>query len=177
MKGECSLIKANRNMINLSQALRRAYYFHNSDERARFVNFHNEVKDGLSYPCICCHQLFMKKTVSPVNLEGLNELLDGKSSDFFQYCIKTPISENMFVNGKTYLCHTCNRNYLKKLKRPPLSYQNGLCIEELPEQLKLSDLEHTLIAKNILFLKIYELPISRWSAVKDRTINVENIFI
>ena len=36
----------------------------------------------------------------------------------------------------------------------------------------MTELEGALIAKTILFQKIFTLPTSRWTALKDRTINV-----
>ena len=59
---------------------------------------------------------------------------------------------------------------------PPMSTKNGLDIVDLKDsngnKIELSELEATLIAKNILFMKIFHLPKSRWSAVKDKTVNV-----
>ena len=55
---------------------------------------------------------------------------------------------------------------------PPLSYKNGLEITEIPEDLELTDLEATLVAKRILFLKIFSLVKSRWDGIKDHTTNV-----
>ena len=54
---------------------------------------------------------------------------------------------------------------------------NGLKLrdtdKELCEQnLELTELEGALIAKNIIFQKIFQLPKSRWTALKDRVINV-----
>ena len=55
---------------------------------------------------------------------------------------------------------------------PPLCYFNGLEVDEIPKELELNDLEATLVSKRILFLKIFHLPKSRWSAVKDKVVNV-----
>ena len=55
---------------------------------------------------------------------------------------------------------------------PPLCYFNGLEVDQIPKELKLNDLEATLVSKRLLFLKIYHLPKSRWSAVKDKTVNI-----
>ena len=38
--------------------------------------------------------------------------------------------------------------------------------------MKLTELEGSLIAKNLIFQKIYQLPKSRWTALTDRIINV-----
>ena len=45
-------------------------------------------------------------------------------------------------------------------------------IEDIPSELDLSELSNVLIAKNIIFLKIFKLPKSRWNALKDRIVNV-----
>ena len=78
-------------------------------------------------------------------------------------------------NPKNYICRTCI-NHLKKAKVPPMSYKNGLEMykyeEDEEEKLKLSEVASMLIAKNAIFQKIYLLPKSRWSGVKDRLINV-----
>ena len=60
---------------------------------------------------------------------------------------------------------------------PPMSVLNGLKLAETDKQIKdqkldLTELEGALIAKNIIFQKIYQLPKSRWTALKDRVINV-----
>ncbi len=60
---------------------------------------------------------------------------------------------------------------------PPMSTLNGLKLTETDKQIKdqqleLTELEGALIAKNILFQKIFQLPKSRWTALKDRVINV-----
>ena len=58
-----------------------------------------------------------------------------------------------------------------------MSAMNGLQLNETDKEiedqnLKLSELEGALIAKSIIFQKIYQLPKSRWTALKDRLINV-----
>ena len=55
-----------------------------------------------------------------------------------------------------------------------MSNQNNLGLFDLTnyEELKLSELENCLIARNILFQKVCLLPKSRWPAVKDRTVNI-----
>ena len=55
---------------------------------------------------------------------------------------------------------------------PKLSAMNNLMVEIIPEQLKLSDFEMQLIAKDLLFMKIFSLPKSRMPAIKDKVINV-----
>ena len=53
-----------------------------------------------------------------------------------------------------------------------MSTKNGLKIFDHEPDLELTELEGNLIAKNILFMKIFQLPRSRWSALKDKIVNV-----
>ena len=39
-------------------------------------------------------------------------------------------------------------------------------------QLQLTELEGALIAKDLVFQKVYQLPKSRWTALKDKLINI-----
>ena len=66
---------------------------------------------------------------------------------------------------------------MKGKKIPPMSIKNGLKLSETDKQLReqkleLTELEGALIAKNIIFQKIYQLPKSRWTALKDKVVNV-----
>ena len=66
---------------------------------------------------------------------------------------------------------------MKAKKIPPMCTKNGLKLSEtdaeLREQkLEMTELEGALIAKNIIFQKIYQLPKSRWTALKDKIVNV-----
>ena len=49
---------------------------------------------------------------------------------------------------------------------------NGLKIYPHDPELELTELEGNLIAKRIVFMKIFQLPKSRWTALKDKVINV-----
>ena len=58
-----------------------------------------------------------------------------------------------------------------------MSSLNGLALAETDDDIKnqnleLTELEGALISKNIIFQKIFQLPKSRWTALKDRVINV-----
>ena len=59
---------------------------------------------------------------------------------------------------------------------PPMSVCNGLSVVDIQDSdglnMQLTPLENTLIARNILFMKIFLLPKNRWSALKDRVVNV-----
>ena len=55
-----------------------------------------------------------------------------------------------------------------------MSNQNSLQLFDLTghEELRLTELENCLIALNIIFQKVFQLPKSRWPAMKDRTVNI-----
>ena len=68
------------------------------------------------------------------------------------------------INGekKTYICKTCNK-HMKNKQIPPMSAMNGLQLHETDDMidnqgLKLTELEGALIAKSIIFQKIYQMP-------------------
>ena len=83
-----------------------------------------------------------------------------------------PIPRELHIEEKIFLCTSCDRYLRQKNEMPPLCYFNGLEVDQIPKELELNDLEATLVSKRLLFLKIYHLPKSRWSAVKDKTVNV-----
>ena len=57
---------------------------------------------------------------------------------------------------------------------PPISHKNSLDLVDLEPhpELKTTPLENSLIAKNLVFQKIVQLPKSRWSGTKDKIVNV-----
>ena len=77
------------------------------------------------------------------------------------------------INGQksSYLCYAC-KNHLISGRLPPMSVMNGLRIPPHDPDMELTELEGNLIAKNIVFMKIFQLPKSRWTALKDKIINV-----
>merc|ERR1711952_438555 len=67
--------------------------------------------------------------------------------------------------------------YNRNNKMPPSCVKNNLEINETYEDLKakdliLTDLEGALIARSILFMKIFQLPTSRWTGIVDKAVNV-----
>lgn len=70
------------------------------------------------------------------------------------------------------LCHTCV-NYLKHSKMPPMCSKNSLEPAIVPDALKdLTDIEKQLIVKNLIFIKVRQLPKTRMAAMNDRVISV-----
>lgn len=128
--------------------------------QTRLEIFRSSVEDGCTYVCSSCHRLLFSSGVKATELD--QSLLDK-----FIVNPSQPVSK--------HLCHTCSR-YIVKGKLPPMSVLNGLQITPLKDHngtlISLTDLEAILIAKNILFMKIFMTPISRWSGMKDKVVNV-----
>ena len=96
--------------------------------------------------------------------------------------------------GKHYLCLTC-RKYLVKGSMPPMSHCNNLGFKYVGKKLdledddgnkigeysltqedidntNLTDLEQSLIARSLIFMKIHKLPKSGMGCVKDKLVYV-----
>ena len=56
-----------------------------------------------------------------------------------------------------YLCHNCH-NWMRKGKIPCIHVSNGLTLDEIPDELNLTNLEQQCIALNLIFLKVKKLP-------------------
>ena len=126
--------------------------------------------------CTCCQQRMFHSNVR-LYTNGLEDEINKIKPGLIQDCIEATIPT--YVNGKVeiYICLTCVR-HMKKKKVPPMSAMNGLQLAESDKMienqgLKLSELEGALIAKSIIFQKIFQLPKSRWTALKDKLINIQ----
>ncbi len=158
--------------------------FVNANEKTRFLKFYRSVQEGLSYTCICCHRLCFRSGVKQAvpgrqtffpsvehQIQFLREKMNARKVNFFENCIKLPLLPSMIKHNKVWLCITCTV-YISKDEMPKLCYFNGLQTDSVPDELMLNDLEVTLIAKKILFIKMFQLPKSRWKGFKDKVVNV-----
>ena len=153
----------------------------NRTRRGRKRLFNEHVRYGLIFPCCTCQDIFHDtKVVEIGGIEEFKEKLNGAFPGLFEEAVakdiddvpkcRTPYKQ---FNGKYYICTLCKK-YLFQGKMPPKSNMNNLKspdLEKMPE-LQLSELETSLLARNLVFMKIYNLPKSRMSALKDRTICV-----
>ena len=60
----------------------------------------------------------------------------------------------------------------KDKEMPALSVKNDLYVEDIPPELQLTPLDNQCIARNVLFMKIKELPKTRMKGMVDRTVLV-----
>ena len=122
------------------------------------------------YVCSCCQRNQFDCNVTILDTKLIAQI-ESKKPGLFGRAIEKGI--NIDVNGKTtpYICHACKK-YLKNGKLPPMSAKNGLKIEDQDPELELTELEGNLISLQIMFMKVFQLPKSRWTALKDKIINV-----
>ena len=88
------------------------------------------------------------------------------SSCIFSKDFKDPLNK-----GNFYICHNCYET-MRKNKIPAISVKNELYVENIPPELQLTPLENQCIARNIIFMKMKELPKTRMKGMIDRTVLV-----
>ena len=147
----------------------------NSEDRLKA--FREGTLFGADFVCVCCEQRMMCSNV--VKYTHFKNNLGMARIELQKFIEKEEDSEEEDdgeEKEEEYICKTC-ANYIRKKKLPPSSAKNGLKLEETDEALKKDDLiltalEASLIAKTIMFQKIFLLPKSRWTALKDKQVNV-----
>ena len=160
-----------------------------STMRGQILNFRHECQHGPIFVCICCMRDMFKRGVKKIT-PSYEAFLRG--SDVFKYLqteeftsnitskgkakkirlmMKKRFKENLRVHGEHYLCSNCYR-YLKKLEMPPICAKNSLEYADIPDCLQLTNLERQMICKDLVFIKIRQLPRCRMDAMNDRVINV-----
>ena len=141
--------------------------------KKRIAMFKNDVRTGCVYRCVSCNIMmyshskknkFMEKLKNKFQVNGKEYLLNAAIS-------LEPQFSNDYSKGKIVMCSSCSRIF-DKCQIPKFNQSNGLEIETVPEELKLTELESVLISKEILFLKICALPTSRWDGFVDKVVNV-----
>ena len=153
----------------------------NKTRRGRKRLFNRWNKYGLLFPCCTCEGKFFEEQVVEVGvIEEFRDKLNGVFPNLFEEAVNNNIEDIPKCrtaweehNGKYFLCTSCKK-YLFQGKMPPKSNMNNLKspdLEKMPE-LQLSELELSLLARTLVFMKIFNLPKSQMTAVKDRTVCV-----
>ena len=181
-----------KNKQNISQKNKDLLAQKKGDPKEQIKKFRSEIKKfrsecmGPIFTCICCMRDLFKRSVEELKGSLEAHIINKNNMQGFLYFdeslkIKDEIeylSESGDEEFKTkklqksyYLCKTC-LGYLKKSKMPPMSFKNYLEPVEVPNCLKdLTDLEKQLIVKNLIFIKVHQLPKTRMQAMNDRVIN------
>ena len=141
-----------------------------NDEEKRRKLFLDSIRSGRVFECVSCHRKLFENGVV-----CLTEKLKTEIEESFKTTFELAIGEieTRSILGSHYICLTC-KMYTVKGKIPPMANKNQLQLFDISghEELKLTELENCLIALNIIFQKVYQLPKSRWPAMKDRTVNI-----
>ena len=168
--------KADNKKVKLDQNSRQRTVRNINNAQDRLQNFREATQFNAIFVCTCCHIRCFESNIQEFNTK-LQDEIKSKAHNIIQESIALPWIYST-KNGKNecFICKTCAK-YLKQNKMPPMSSLNGLTLTETDEDirnqmLELTELEGALISKNIIFQKIYQLPKSRWTALKDRVINV-----
>ncbi|XP_070567274.1 uncharacterized protein [Ptychodera flava] len=122
-------------------------------------NFHESVRDGPTFVCVCCEQLWYRESV--VNYNNIKS----KLSVFALTHINATDDEML------PLCKTCY-SYLKDSKLPPCAITNKMSFPVIPPELQLHPLEERLVALRIPFMQIRELPRGRQVSLRGNIVNV-----
>ena len=157
----------------------------------RIALFQEAVLYGAIFPCVCCQRAMFKQSV--VDYNSVKEKIE-KHEGLFEQAI-----QNMdlvpVIHGKHYLCLTCRKYLVVKGTMPPMSHCNKLgfkyvgrkidikdddgnkigehtLTQEDIDNTNLTDLEQSLIARSLIFMKIHKLPKSGMSCVKDKLVYV-----
>ena len=143
-----------------------------SDEKKALIRFQRATRYGPKFICSCCYTRQFEE--NSMKLEKAKKKI---GQDIYNKCIpegqEVPIVIwlNDVKSEDCYICKTCF-NRLKKGKMPPECRQNNMQIDPQLEEMKLNELERSLMSRNIQFQKIYQLSTSRYTALKDKIINV-----
>ena len=145
--------------------IRRKYYEKESarkkDSTYNHLQYKKGIKFGPLFVCVCCHAGLFQKSVK-IFTEKMKQSIDSKtleSSCIFSEEFMDPLEE-----GNFYVCHNCY-TVMKKNKMPKASVKNNLYVDKIPPELQLSDLENQCIARNIIFMKMKELPKTRMKKI------------
>ena len=137
----------------------------------RYIAFKNEFKEGLVFECVSCKRALWKSQVEILFEKQINTLANK--------CGKAFLEEKILMGQKIedlkhiVFCTTCVRYIRKKEAQiPKIHVSNGLELDEQCEEMDLTELEEQLIAIDLVFMKIKQLPTRRCNAIVDRVINV-----
>ena len=135
---------AERAAENLRRQQERQY----AERRERYFNI---IKEGPTWKCCCCGQLWFRRSVKAFSEAQLAaKRIYGK---WRAVCSCRDLTDDVFV-----LCGTCQRYLLQKMQVPPLALANGLEFPPIPEPLQgIDPLEERFFSPRIPFMMIRPL--------------------
>ncbi|XP_076115891.1 uncharacterized protein LOC143083531 [Mytilus galloprovincialis] len=151
------------NMIEKVKEKRLLFKVAKSDIDVVVQKFKDAIKKGPEYVCACCLRLLFQNQVLECKCENYDKQLIQKcvTEKYVHKCSSECESNCLLAvscRNKLWICYTCHRKLHTGLT-PPESFCNNLQLEAVPDELcNLNKLESHLIALNIPFQKIMNLP-------------------
>ena len=139
-------------------------------QKKRLKKFRERTMMNAIFTCSSCHRNLFDCNVCKLDSKLISEI-ETKKPGLYNHAIEHLIEININGLKSSYICYACKK-HLRAGKLPPMAANNGLKIYSHNPGLELTELEANLIAKRIVFMKIFQLPKSRWTALKDKLINV-----
>ena len=136
----------------------------NRTQTDRIMAFKRQIIDGPNFTCYSCKRCLFKsqvKTLKADNVKNLKAKLKRKTVTQMGL---------QFKRNELIFCHNCLK-LIQKGKIPKIHYTNGLWLDEVPDELKLKDLEQQLIARSLIFMKVKKLRFGM-KAMTDMVISV-----
>ena len=124
-----------------------------NSRQKRLKKFRENTMYNAIFVCSCCHRKLFQSNVTKIT-QNFRDKIDLKKTGLLQKSIE---EQQVEINGisNPYICHACKQHLLRG-KMPSMSVNNGLYVHENTDpDLQLTELEANLIAKNIVFMKIY----------------------
>ena len=133
----------------------------------RFIAFRKSIQYGRIHKCESCHRKLYLTSLTSVNNSWISTVTDLAN---LSWC--TNYSDHKELIGK-YLCNTCILK-IKVGKIPSNCHKNGLELFDLKNypEFDVTELENSLIARNIIFQKFVILPKSRMKGLRGKIVNV-----
>ena len=140
-------------IIAEKQQVRRKEARDNRTQANRFHYFCQATIDGPTFVCFSCKRALFKKGVKVMKDIEISKLFEKIGFDF----LRQIGLDSHDTTTSLILCHNCLKK-IKKKKVPNIHFSNGLELDDVPDELKIADLEQQLIARTLIFLKVKKLP-------------------
>ena len=147
-------------------------------EEKRILKFKQNTLENATFVCQSCKRNLFKCNMTKLSKEiflDINKKDDGLCAKVFENHNKIWLNvwHKIGKHDKDqafYICASC-KQHLMKGNMPPMCAKNNLKIPESPNW-NLTELEANIVARNIIFMKIFQKRNTRWSELKEKVINV-----
>ena len=135
----------------------------------RILKFKRAFMDGPTYICQCCKRCLFRDGVKILNPRDISKLAATCKASFLAKIFN---GLNLSHRKNLNVCHNCFTTISVHKRMPRIAEANGLQLDEIPEELIITDVEEQLIAKTLVFMKIKYLPKRMVKAMLNRVVNV-----